>query len=105
MAYPSQASVPWVQPAFFADNRNVVSANAANPSGAGSAMPLTAGGTESRVCISSVMTTSSPERCTHESPIDEVARGSPFAPTATSTGADQGMCTPQLLHQAQIADR
>src|SRR3954470_248144 len=41
-AEPSHASVPSVQPAFFADNKNVVSANAASPSGAGSATGGTA---------------------------------------------------------------
>src|SRR6266487_5267378 len=41
MAKPSQASEV-VQPAFLAESRNVVSAKAARPSGAGSAIPVIA---------------------------------------------------------------
>jgi hypothetical protein len=52
---PSQAS-DVVQPAFFDDSRNVVSANAASPSGAGSATALAATAGAVATVVSEVLT-------------------------------------------------
>src|SRR6266700_6869869 len=56
MAKPSQASEV-VQPAFLADSRNVVSAKAARPSGAGSAIPLRTGAVAGATAVSSEVLT------------------------------------------------